>query len=272
MGRSALILSAAVLWGCPSTGGITVTLQPDGGPVCGFLAPPNDKLQYPTCAAGTECVNNVCVPTCADGGAACPSGTYCEGGSAPAADVCAPVTTATCAKVADCPAPQQCFARISGVSGAGFCASPQRRGDGGYQGCVQHDPNDFCGPDAVCYSLVNSTGTALVNTCLGLPACSQDGSCPAGAAGSVCNDGNLADGGQLIPGKGHLCLLSYCVRETDCNPIGHCFHRTPAQPLGSCDFGQSGDPCFTNADCINSSGCAGADGGYLDGGFPGACQ
>jgi hypothetical protein len=269
MGRSALIISAAALWGCPSTGGITVTIQPDGGPVCGYLAPPYDTVQYPPCAAGTECVNAVCVPTCT-GGATCSSGLYCEGGSAPAEDVCAPVTTATCARVADCPAPQQCFARISGVTGAGFCASPQRRGDGGYQGCVQHDPNDFCGPDAVCYSLVNSTGTALVNTCLGLPACSQDGGCPAGAVGSVCND--LADGGQLIPGKGHLCLIAYCVKETDCNPVGHCFHSTPAQPMGSCDFGVSGDPCFTNADCINSSGCTGADGGYLDGGFPGTCQ
>ena len=256
MGRSALIL-AAVFWGCPSNG-VNVVLQRDGGPVCG--RDPTDQVQYPDCATGTRCVNRICVPTCT-GGTACPSGTYCGGPAAPE-DVCTSVAASTCATTADCPTPQKCL--------VGFCASAQLRADGGFQGCVRNDPNDACGTDAVCYALVTSSG-GIANTCVGLPGCSQDGGCPVGPLGGVCNDGNLADGGPLIPGKGRICLATYCVRETDCNSTWHCFHRTP-QPLGNCSFGQVGDPCFTNADCINSSGCTGADGGLLDGGVPGACH
>jgi hypothetical protein len=194
---------------------------------------------------------------------------YCEGSASPD-DVCAPIATPTCTTNLQCPNPQKCLGVDTLGRGAGFCVSQNLRADGGYQGCVRNDPNDACAPDAVCYPLATSGG-AVSNTCVGLPACSQDGGCPAGFIGSVCNEGNLADGGQLIPGKGRICLVTFCVRESDCNAVGHCFHRTPTQPLGACNFGLAGDPCFTNADCFNSSGCAGADGGLQDGGVPGNC-
>jgi hypothetical protein len=260
MGRSALIaVLAAGLWGCPSTGRTPVVPQPDGGPIC--------QSGDNTCAAGTRCVNRNCVPSCAAG---CPAGTYCEG-PAPR-DFCVPVTAIACANSRNCPAPQVCFLgppACSNFCTRGVCASQQLRADGGYQGClVNAGADDACGPDAVCYTLGATTGT--VNACVGLPACNQDGGCPGGTFGSVCNDA-LPDGGQILPGKQRICLFSYCLRDSDCNQSGHCFHTTSAEP-GRCNFGLAGDPCFTKADCFNAQSCAGADGGVLDGGVPGACQ
>jgi hypothetical protein len=256
MGRSALIaVIAAALWGCPSGGSTSTTPRPDGGPICGVG--PADIAVYPACAAGTRCNNRTCAPTCAAG---CPPGMYCEG--PPPEDVCALVNPIVCAKNTDCPAPQGCL--------FGLCASAELRADGGYQGCVLSEPDDACGPDAICYSLANSNGT-ISNTCVGLPACSQGGACPPGTYGAICNEGRNPDGGPLLAGKQRICLFSYCMQDTDCNVAAHCFFGAPAL-LGRCNFGRAGDGCFSNADCIGSTGCSGADGGLLDGGTPGACH
>jgi hypothetical protein len=231
MGRSALIAVLAVaLWGCLSTGSATVIPRIDGGPVCG-APPPPDTQNFPPCAAGTTCVNRICLPTCDAGW--CAAGTYCEG-PAPE-DVCAPVAPIACSRESDCPNPQVCL--------AGLCSSPQLRADGGYQGCVLNsEPNDACGNDAVCFQLCTDTACVnRVNRCVGLPACGQDGGCPQGTLGSICNDGRNPDGGQLFPGKQRICLLSYCMKDTDCNAAAHCFFGAPAL-LGRCNFGNAGDP------------------------------
>jgi hypothetical protein len=261
MGRSALILAlAAAVWGCPSSGHITINLQPDGGPVCGGDPLPGSPT-YGPCDVGLTCVNRICTPNC---GAGCAAGTYCEG--LPPRDICAPVQPIACTKNLDCPNPQGCF--------NGLCASVELRADGGYQPCIPNsEPDDGCGADALCYVLVVSGGT-IRNTCVGLPACGQNGSCPAapsGGYGSVCNDGRNPDGGQLMAGKQRICLFGYCTIDGDCDRTARCFFGTPTVP-GKCQYGSAGDPCFTNADCLNSAGCGGADGGLLDGGSPGTCH
>lgn len=259
MGRSALILAlAAAIWGCPpSTGGTVINLQPDGGPVCG--EDPRLPLTYPPCDTGLRCVNRICMPNCDAG--SCPGGMYCEG-PAPK-DVCAPVAPINCTSDVNCPNPQKC--------NYGLCTSLQLLADGGYAPCkLNAEPNDNCGPDALCFQNVANNG-ALTSNCLGQPACGQDGGCPIGSVGAICNDGRNPDGGQLFPGKQRICLFSYCMGNPDCNAAAHCFFAAPAL-LGQCYYGFVGDPCFTNADCPNSSGCGGSDGGLLDGGTPGTCH
>lgn len=252
MGRSALITAlaaAALATGCPASNNNPGAGRPDGGPSC--------QSGDNSCAAGTRCVNRNCVPTCS-GGAACQTGSYCEGPNAPE-DVCAQLTPIACTTPTQCPFPQTCL--------NGLCASAELRADGGYQGCVVNGGvNDACGPDAVCYALTQG------NTCLGLPACGQDGGCPTGVFGAVCNDGRLDGGAQVLPGKQRLCLYAYCVLDSDCPAAAECFHSTLAIPSGTCYFGAAGSPCFSNKDCFQSAACAGQDGGLEDGGIPGACR
>lgn len=247
MGRRALIALAIAASACTDTGGNAI-VRLDGGPVC--------QSGDNSCAAGTRCVNRICTPSCT-GDAGCAAGSYCEG-PAPLEDVCASNVPIVCQRSLDCPGPQLCL--------GGLCISEQLRADGGSQGCIPSSLRDACGPDALCFQ------TRVSNQCLGMPACAANGGCPVGNPGSVCNDGRNPDGGQLFPGKQRICLYGFCVADTDCTQKAHCFHPLAGDPLGNCNFGVAGDPCFSNADCIGSSGCSAPDGGFTDGGAPGVCH
>jgi hypothetical protein len=235
MGRSTLIaLCSGVLvafvvasHSCSNNTDVLI-VQPDAGPICDLAA-----LH---CATGFACVNSVCTQTCPGGnGAACPAGYYCEG-DAGFDEVCAPNSPIACIDVTQCPAPQSCF--------AGLCASQELLGDGGRGNCTSTPPNDGCSPGAIC---VQTSGTTLA--CLAMPACSQNGICPVGAAGSTCNV--QSDGGRLLEGKQRICLFGLCASAANCPPnLPHCLQQRDAGIEGSqCFSGTTNSPCFTNADC-----------------------
>jgi hypothetical protein len=242
MGRSTLI--ALVLLSACSRDLPPVKQPPDGGPVC--LAGSH------TCLPGSRCVGNLCIATCT-GGTACAAGTYCGGPTAPN-DVCGPITAISCTTFTDCPVPQDCF--------LGRCAALEVGADGGLQPCRPGAVPDNCAPDAVCTVLQG------VPTCIGFPLCNADGGCPGQSLSRACN--MLPDAGQIIPGKGRICLTEHCASEEDCISGVHCAHLDPSVPFGKCQFGNFLDPCLVDRpDCAPPLSCmdAGvlADGGVQTG-------
>jgi hypothetical protein len=245
MGRSTLIAVAAALLAvaavashsCSNNPNQTIS-QPDGGQVCNFANLP--------CSGGFSCVNGICAQRC-PAGTPCPSGSYCEG-DAGFDEVCAPITTTVCADSTQCPAPQVCS--------FGLCVSGELLGDGGKAACSLTPPNDGCAPGALCFA----NGGA--SSCVGMPACSQDGTCPAVGEGSTCNV--RPDGGRLLAGKQRICLLGFCTGPTDCPAnLPHCVNSGTNIENSGCFAGRTGDPCTSNADCASNKTCAIADGGVL---------
>jgi hypothetical protein len=247
MGRSTLIalctgglVAALVASHSCSNDTQVLIVQPDAGPIC--------NLPNLPCTGGLVCANGVCNQACPGGNsAACPAGYYCQG-DAGIDEVCAPNNTIGCVDITQCPAPQTCF--------LGLCASQERLGDGGLGACSNTPPNDGCSAGAICFQ---TSGTTLA--CLAMPACSQDGTCPAGAAGSTCNV--QLDGGRFIEGKQRICLVGLCASNANCPPgLPHCVRQPDSGIEGSgCFPGTTNTPCFTDADCQPGLKCTGADGG-----------
>jgi hypothetical protein len=167
-------------------------------------------------------------------------------------DVCAPVAPVSCASSLDCPLAQSCL--------SGHCVSLETVGDGGRDLCTPGVAQDKCAPDAICYM------ASGFPTCLGLPLCGADGGCPSGAISHACN--LLPDGGHAIEGKGPICPLEECDRAGDCIAGALCFHAG-AVPWGRCQYGITGDPCLSDADCTSAATCEPPDGGAPDGGDAG---
>jgi hypothetical protein len=236
LGAAALVVAVFAASSCSQDPTIVIPPQPDGGPVCDLAAR--------ACPPGEACLNSICSARCT-AGAACPPGTYCEG-DAGIDEVCAPVQTIACANVLQCPAPQNC-------APYGLCTSSELPADGGRGTCFPGRLDDGCSADGVCI-----TGASGTISCLGLPACSQDGGCPVGKLGATCNV--RPDGGRLFPGKQRVCLVSFCDGTADCPAaLPYCVNEIgPAQSF--CSSGLKGSPCLSPADC-KSATCNGTDGG-----------
>ena len=254
MGRRTLIaagLAAGALAGltaAPSCSESDVIIQrPDGGTACG-------SIYGPACGAGFACVNSICTPTCTSA-SGCPSGSYCENPNDPVEQVCAPVGSGACQNISNCPYPRLCRDSL--------CTSTVFLGDGGISACaLGQEPNDGCGPDALCY--LTSSGPPAIHNCIALPACDVTGGCPIPLQGAVCND--RPDGGKLFAPKQRLCLYAYCESTTDCPRIApHCVH-IGTESFGQCFAGNPGDQCRVSTDCI-SGNCANPDAGPV-----GNCQ
>src|SRR5207237_1467234 len=119
------------------------------------------------------------------------------------------VSAIPCSNIAQCPAPQFC--------NTGQCTSNELLVDGGRGACNPSlIPNDGCAADGICFASANRGAS-----CVGLPACSQDGTCPAGTIGATCNV--RPDGGRVFEGKQRICLVSYCDGPADCPATApHC--------------------------------------------------
>jgi hypothetical protein len=245
-----LALSAVLIASACSSNNNSSKPRPDGGPAC--------QPGLNTCATGTVCNNSTCKPVCTDD-SSCSADQYCANSTPP--KVCAPKTFTACTVDQDCPLPQFC--------NSGLCISIEFRADGSQTGCLLTGPNDGCSPEALCYARQLQTG-AVVNNCIGLPACGQDGTCPVGSLGSVCNE--QADGGRLLPAKQRVCLLTVCTDNSNCPLTAACFRADAGNASGECNFGAAGYPCLTPADCFNAVTCLMPDGGVDDGGVLGTCQ
>ncbi|MBL8951930.1 MAG: hypothetical protein JNK82_14200 [Myxococcaceae bacterium] len=195
------------------------------------------------CPSGQFCFNGVCAIGCQSNGD-CATDQYCDTMDLGPPFFCKNKTVSTCPTVA-CAENQECKNGLCAAKPAPNAPACMPRPDG-MDGCDKYSlclPGDN-GGDAVCY---------------GFPACAQDGSCPTGLVGAVCNAG-------YIPNKGRMCLTGACRDATHCPSQWKCVRDT-TDVLGSCSAGRVNDFCLVDADC-QSNICYSAGGP----GFPALCS
>jgi hypothetical protein len=104
--------------------------------------------------------------------------------------------------------------------------------------------NDGCDANSIC--LAGKQGQK--NTCLTFPSCGQDGSCPIGQTGALCNDG-------YIQGKGRFCMPGLCKDAKNCPSSYSCVPLTQGSAVGGCSNGATGQPCDATHPCQNGLTC-----------------
>lgn len=116
----------------------------------------------------------------------------------------------------------------------GFCSTPPPD--------TQCDPTtlpDGCESNALC--IEHEEGKA---ECYTFPYCSQDGTCPVGTEGAVCNDG-------LAQGKDKICLIGLCTADTHCPADWNCVKFEANGVIGYCSNGGFGELCDSNDQCVS---------------------
>jgi hypothetical protein len=176
------------------------------------------------CPAGQFCFNGLCAIGC-QSNQDCASDQYC---ATDTDGLCHNKQVPTCDGDGDCEGRQVCT--------QGYCTAPSESEQ-------QCDPNaisnDGCSDTAVC---VERDGSP---ECVTLPRCSEDGTCPTGQAGAVCNDGYLPD-------KDKVCLLGACESSSNCPSDWSCVKQQNSV-LGFCSSGGFGSPCTEDSQCESGS-------------------
>ncbi|EDM74561.1 putative lipoprotein [Plesiocystis pacifica SIR-1] len=191
------------------------------------------------CPDGQFCWNGLCAIGC-QSDANCAENQYCN------TDImlCQNTEVPTCDDNDDCASSQVCI--------NGYCSTPPDDGS-----CNLEDYlNDGCDSNAVC--LVEDIETET-GACYTMPACAEDGSCPVGIEGAVCNEGYLSN-------KDEICLVGMCEADSHCPTDWNCVRQIENAVLGVCSSGSFGAPCATADDCA-SGNCITIPG--LSGGFCG---
>lgn len=222
--------------GTGSTGGTTGSSAGTTGGGGGGFSPCDASNK---CPSGEFCFNGVCAEGCNSDGD-CASNQYCDTGET---RLCQDKTVATCSSSSDCASTQVCQ--------DSYCTTPPPS-----TSCqVTYDQNDGCDVNSVCLQPDQNQASR----CYSFPACAQDGSCPVGAQGAVCNEGYLS-------GKGKICLPTLCKDVSNCPSSWKCVRFNSNDVLGNCSQGSPGSACATNADCLSGQCQSGGPG------FPGVCM
>ncbi|HZO13610.1 MAG TPA: hypothetical protein VFB62_10130 [Polyangiaceae bacterium] len=186
--------------GAAGAGGTTTT----GPPVCTALDP---------CPPGTTCFNGLCAEGCNDRDD-CPDGMRCM---SDAGQLCVDETVTSCPDV-PCASSQVCA--------NGLCSAiPSEEG---CTGPTPFGPSDGCGAQEVCLSTAMVDGQEVnAKVCYTFPFCPEDGPCPVGAFGSVCNEG-------IFPEKNRICLAGMCTSSINCPPAWNCVPAFEGVLYGTC--------------------------------------
>lgn len=195
------------------------------------------------CPAGQFCFNGFCAPGCMTD-ADCADNQYCDTLMQHSAHMCVNKEVPTCASDGDCASNQTCM--------QGLCSAVSVQ-----QQCTPRpDGQDGCDVYSICLDM--GEVDEEVNSCVSFPPCPQDGQCPVGQVGSVCNE-------QDIPGKERICLTSLCKDAGNCPAAFQCLVPGGGS-LGMCSDGSFGMPCLLADDCQSGLTCMGAMAGV-----PGFC-
>ncbi len=208
----------------------------------GFFMCSSDK----PCPFGQFCFNGLCAPGCMSD-ADCADNQYCDTTGATGVtndQMCVNKEVPTCAADGDCAANQTCV--------QGLCSAVSVQA----QCTPRPDGQDGCDAFSICLDM--GEVDQEVNTCVTFPPCPQDGECPVGQVGSVCNE-------EDIPGKARICLTGLCKSGANCPANFNCLVPGGGS-LGMCSDGSFGMPCLEAGDCQAGLGCMGAMGG-----LPGFC-
>ncbi len=188
----------------------------------GFEMPCNSSKP---CPSGQFCFNGLCAIGC-NTNAECASDQYCDTDW----KQCRNKTVSTCPET-PCAETQSC---VQGYCTAKEVPATQCDPSGG--------PNDGCATDAFCLD-PNDTGTPKCHT---FPPCPQDGNCPVGAYGALCND-------NLLQGKARVCLPNACKTAANCPANWHCVKFNQNDVIGSCSNGGPGSPCSAGTECLSGN-------------------
>ncbi|MCP4501628.1 MAG: hypothetical protein GY822_16845 [Deltaproteobacteria bacterium] len=234
--------------------------------------------QQNVCVEGLDCtaalpgIPGVCFgevinpvpPDLCDENAPCSSDQFCLNG------ICAPgcLSNTDCAddQYCDTEGTMRCVASIVTTCPDTPCAENQTCRDGL---CVQvqvqtctptFDDNDGCDEYSLCLDHADIDAEDSDYRCTTMPPCPEDGICPTGGIGAVCNDGHLQ-------GKARFCLSGLCDDGGDCATDFTCIDFNG--PLGACSDGSLGMMCSAQQDiCQEGTSCQsfGDDAGVC---FPG---
>lgn len=198
------------------------------------------------CPAGQFCFNGLCAVGCQSNGD-CAADQYCDTADLGPPYFCKNKTVSSC-PATPCASNQECRQGLCSARlepNAASCTPRQDFNDGCDKYAICYDEDDEGPKNAYCYSF---------------PPCPQDGRCPVGLEGAVCNE-------QYIPNKGRFCITGACKDVSNCPAEWKCVKQTANQVLGFCSSGGPNAPCFSNADCL-SNNCFNPGGP----GFMGFCQ
>ncbi len=200
------------------------------------------------CPSGQWCFNGLCAPGCMTD-QDCASNQYCDTqidlpNNQYGTHMCVNKEVPGCSTDADCAQTQSCV--------MGLCSAQSEQKE-----CTMRpDGQDGCDEFSICLDI--SETEQEQTACVTFPPCPQDGDCPLGQVGSVCNE-------QDIPGKARICLTGLCKSVDNC-PVGFkCI--MPGGTLGMCSNGTMGMPCLGADDCSSDLTCMGAMSGV-----PGFCM
>ena len=176
------------------------------------------------CPDGQFCFNGICALGCTNDGN-CADNQYCD---TEWSMTCQNKEVTTCPET-PCASSQICQ--------NGLCSTPPPP-----TMCMPRaDGLDGCEENAICIGEEDGMG-GQDNSCYTFPPCSQDGTCPVGTSGAVCNT-------DLIPNKGRICLTGLCKDASHCPSNWHCVRFNPNDPVGFCGNGGPGAPCSEPAHC-----------------------
>ena len=116
-----------------------------------------------------------------------------------------------------------------------------------------------CESNAVCLQDLDTEETA----CYTMPPCGENGACPVGLQGAVCNKSGST---EYLPNKDAICLIGVCEDAGNCPADWFCVRFQANDPLGFCSSGGFGEPCSTNEECLSGNCFSPAPG------FPAFCQ
>jgi hypothetical protein len=112
------------------------------------------------------------------------------------------------------------------------------------------DPDDGCGPDAICLPNVIVDGVLVGDRrCYAFGPCPAEG-CPIGTQGAACNVETGAE--TWWPDKNAICIATLCRAATDC-PSGQRCIPDSRMRLSYCSDGSAGAVCRDAADCTSGT-------------------
>jgi len=164
------------------------------------------------CPPGMACFNGLCAASC-NTDADCPASQRCQTSGD---QLCHDRDIRTCPE-SECSASQVCAnGYCSAMPSAGACGgSPFGNSDG-------------CDAGAVCLSGPDVDGEPFAgSSCFVMPLCPDEGACPTGPFGAVCNDG-------LFPEKARICLAGLCTSKSNCPEGWSCLPAYANAPYGGC--------------------------------------
>ncbi|HCF58610.1 MAG TPA: hypothetical protein DFS52_11545 [Myxococcales bacterium] len=198
--------------------------SPDGTGGYSASKPCGDANKCPT---GQFCYNGLCALGCNSNGD-CAADQYCD---TEWSRLCQNKVVKSCPDT-PCPEAQTCVQSL--------CTAKEQP----KQTCNPDSFNDGCAENAFCIEEDENQDPQ----CMTFSACGEDGTCPAGLFGALCNE-------NLITNKARVCLPGLCKEAGNCPANWVCVKMTSTDPVGFCSNGGLSSMCTKPEECVSPFIC-----------------